>query len=285
MVARVGTEEITAGELDAAFRNAVARIVNQQGVPFTEEIMKEFEGARGDYLKQLVRDRAVYQLARKTTKVDQAAVDSQLAGVRQRFATDAEFKSALQQSGYASEAELRSSVERQQLMNTYLDKLRAGFKFGDAFVNTYYQLNQAKFQRDAEACVKHILVPTEAEAKEIGKALASGGDFAKLAQEKSKDPGSGAQGGDLGCFGQGEMVPEFDKASFSGPLNTVQTVKSQFGWHVLVVTKRTQPGVLPLTEAAPLIRDQLAREAAQKYLDSQVAKIKTEILLQTPASK
>lgn len=288
IVARVGGEEITGADFDQAFRVALGRLLNGQGMPFSEDMLAEFAAARPEYLKQLVRDRAVYQLARRTTKLDAAAVDVQLADIRKQFATDDAFKEALAQAGYAGEAVLKADIERQQVVNNYLSKLREGFKFGDAFVNTYYTSNRAKFERPAEACVKHILVPTEAAAREITTALAAGGDFAKLAQDKSQDPGSAAQGGDLGCFGPGQMVPEFDKASFSGPLNTPQTVKSQFGWHVLIVGKRNAAGAVPLAEAAPLIRDQLAREAAQKYLDGQVAKIKVESfpeVLQAPASK
>jgi len=68
-------------------------------------------------------------------------------------------------------------------------------------------------------------------------------------------------------------VPEFDKASFEGPLNQVQMIKSQFGYHVLVVTKRTDAGVAALSEVAPQIRDQLAAEAAQKYVDAQIKRL------------
>lgn len=72
------------------------------------------------------------------------------------------------------------------------------------------------------------------------------------------------------------MVETFDTASFRGPVNAVQTVQSQFGWHVLIVTKRTDAGTQPLADAAPIIRDQLGKEAAQKYLDSQVVRLSTE---------
>lgn len=276
VVARIGTQTVTLAEFDSAFRRAVARLLNQQGMPFSEDVYNEFAGARADYLKQYVRDLALYQLARRSVKTDTAALDAQLTELRGRFANDQEFKQALEQTGYGSEEALRSSLEQQQVVAKYLDSLKGGFKFGDAFVGSYYKLNQAKFQRQSEACVKHILVPTEAEAKAVTDALAAGGDFAKLAQEKSKDPGSAAKGGDLGCFGEGVMVPEFEQASFKGAVNAVQTIKSQFGYHVLVVTKRTAAGVTPQAEAAPLIRDQLGREAAQKYVDAQIARIQIE---------
>ncbi|PTA69712.1 peptidylprolyl isomerase [Deinococcus arcticus] len=277
VVARVGTETFTLADFDRAFRLAAARVVNAQGIPFENSYLAEFAGARADYLKQYVRDRAVYQLARAAgNKVDAATLDRQLQEARADFESDADFAEALTATGYASADDLRAELERQGIVGAYLQGIQKRFTFGDAVVAGYYNLNKPRFTREAEACVKHILVPTQAEAQAIAKDLAGGADFAKIASDKSQDPGSAAQGGDLGCFGQGEMVETFDKASFAGPVNQVQTVQSQFGWHVLVVTKRTPAGLVPLAEAAPLIREQLAREAAQKYLDAQVAKISAE---------
>ncbi|MVN87177.1 peptidylprolyl isomerase [Deinococcus sp. HMF7620] len=277
VVARVGSETITLGEFDRAFRLAAARVVNAQGIPFEDSYLTEFANARPEFLKQYVRDRAVYQLARTAgNKVEAARLDEQLQEARADFESEAEFTEALAATGYASADALRAELERQGVVGTYLEGIQKRFTFGDAVVGSYYSINRARFTREAEACVKHILVPTQAEAQTIVKDLAGGADFAKIASDKSQDPGSAAQGGDLGCFGQGEMVETFDKASFTGPVGQVQTVQSQFGWHVLTVTKRNAAGLVPLTEAAPLIREQLARDAAQKYLDTQVARLTTE---------
>lgn len=276
VVARIGAREITYAEFEQAFRIAVARVVNNQGIPFSEDIYNEFASARADYLKQFVRDQALYQVAEGSVKADTAAIDTQIAEVRKKFQNDDDYKRALAQTGYGTEEAFRTYLTQQQVVSAYLGSLKDRFKFGDNIVAGYYNLNRPKFNRPAEACAKHILVDTEAAAKDIVKSLGAGGDFAKIAQEKSKDPGSGKQGGDLGCYGPGTMVPSFDKASFSGPLTTPQVVQSQFGWHVLIVTKRTAAGVLPLDQAAPLIRDQMSREAAQKYVDAQIAKIKVE---------
>ncbi|MGY0490365.1 peptidylprolyl isomerase [Streptomyces sp. WG-D5] len=90
----------------------------------------------------------------------------------------------------------------------------------------------------ATASARHILVATEPEAEQLKEQLASGADFAALAKEHSSCP-SRAQGGDLGSFSPGQMVPEFDQVVFSAPVNEVQgPVKTQFGWHLLEVTSR-----------------------------------------------
>ena len=90
-----------------------------------------------------------------------------------------------------------------------------------------------------QATARHILVDTETLCAELKTKIAEGGDFAVLAREHSSCP-SGASGGDLGSFGPGQMVPEFDKVVFSADVNEVQgPVKTQFGYHLLEVTSRT----------------------------------------------
>ena len=89
------------------------------------------------------------------------------------------------------------------------------------------------------ASARHILVATEAACTDLKTQIEAGSDFAALAKEHSTCP-SGRQGGDLGEFGRGQMVPEFDKACFEGPVGEVQgPVQTQFGYHLLEVTERS----------------------------------------------
>ena len=89
------------------------------------------------------------------------------------------------------------------------------------------------------ACARHILVESEALRLELKSEIEQGADFAELAKKHSSCP-SGQDGGDLGEFGPGMMVPEFDKVVFSAPVNEVQgPVQTQFGYHLLEVTSRT----------------------------------------------
>ncbi|MDH5216213.1 MAG: peptidylprolyl isomerase [Gammaproteobacteria bacterium] len=90
------------------------------------------------------------------------------------------------------------------------------------------------------ATARHILVSTEEQCNDLKTQIEGGADFADLAKQHSSCP-SGAQGGDLGEFGPGMMVPEFDKVVFSADVNTVQgPVQTQFGFHLLEVTSRTE---------------------------------------------
>lgn len=89
------------------------------------------------------------------------------------------------------------------------------------------------------ATARHILVDTEEQCNELKEKINSGTDFADVAKEHSSCP-SGKSGGDLGQFGPGMMVPEFDKVVFSAEIGSVEgPVKTQFGYHLLEVTSRT----------------------------------------------
>ena len=90
----------------------------------------------------------------------------------------------------------------------------------------------------SRATARHILVETEEACEDLKSRIADGADFGELAREHSKCP-SGKQGGNLGSFGRGAMVPEFDQVVFSAPIGEVQgPVRTAFGYHLLEVTSR-----------------------------------------------
>jgi len=91
----------------------------------------------------------------------------------------------------------------------------------------------------ASASARHILVDSEEKCLEFKAEIEGGADFADVARQHSSCP-SGRQGGELGTFGPGQMVKEFDEVVFSGELNTVLgPVQTQFGYHLLEVTERS----------------------------------------------
>lgn len=132
---------------------------------------------------------------------------------------------------------------------------------------------------EEEVHARHILVEDEAKAKEVAARLKKGEDFAKVAAELSKDPGSGKEGGDLGWFTKERMVPEFAEAAFKLQKSQVSDpVKSQFGWHVIKLEdKRTKP--LPkFEEVKPQIDQYLERKAQQDIVVALREKAKVERL-------
>ena len=127
-----------------------------------------------------------------------------------------------------------------------------------------YDETAKNLKPEEEVHARHILVKTEDEAKKVEERLAKGEDFAKLANELSTDPGSGKQGGDLGFFGRGQMVPVFEETAFKlEPGKVSPPVKSQFGWHVIKLDeKRTRP-VPPFEQVRPQIENYVVRTSQQ----------------------
>ena len=124
---------------------------------------------------------------------------------------------------------------------------------------------------DEEVRARHILVPTEAEAKTILAEIKKGTDFAEMAKQKSKDPGAAAEGGDLGYFTKDQMVPEFADQAFKMNKGDVsEPVKSQFGWHIIKVEdKRTKPA--PSFEA---VKDQVEQYVTRRAQAEYISKLR-----------
>ena len=190
-------------------------------------------------------------------------VDSQLvmkAGRDAKLAADPEVKARV------------SKLEDRVIQQIYLDRLIDKGVTDDKLKAKYDATYKGKTGK-AEVHARHILVPTEAEAKAVIAELDKGGDFAKLAAAKSKDPGA-SNGGDLGWFGKEDMVPEFADAAFKmKPGDYTKTpVKTQFGWHVIKVEEtRTAPP--PSFDQA---KDELKNEVARDLVQAKVAELRSK---------
>ena len=141
----------------------------------------------------------------------------------------------------------------------------------EAAMRKVYEDAVKQMGEEQEVRARHILVPTEDEAKAILADLKKGGNFEAIAKEKSKDPGAAAQGGDLGYFSKEQMVPEFAEVAFKldkGALS--DPVKSQFGWHIIKVEdKRSKPA-----PAFEQVKDQVETYVVRKAQAEYVAKLR-----------
>ena len=118
---------------------------------------------------------------------------------------------------------------------------------------------------EEEVRARHILVESKDKARDLYEKLAHGSDFAQLAKEHSKDPGSKDQGGELGFFTRGQMVPQFEEAAFKLKKGEVgEPFQSQFGWHIVRVDDRRQRPV-PRFEAVKdrVVADMIHKKAQQ----------------------
>lgn len=126
------------------------------------------------------------------------------------------------------------------LRDAYFDK-EINNSISDAAAKAFYDDQVKGLKKQEEVQARHILVETEEQAKDLKKKITDGGDFAALAKEHSKDPGTKDDGGMLGYFSNGQMVPAFEQAAFALKKGEVSDpVKSQFGWHLIKLEDRRQ---------------------------------------------
>ncbi len=182
------------------------------------------------------------------------------------------FEMALLQSGFKDEAALKETLKTNLLIEKAVVK-----DISDKDVKKYYEENYKP-----EIKARHILVADEAKAKEIKAKLDAGEDFAKLAKENSTDTQSAQQGGDLGWFGAGKMVPPFEEAAYALKVNEIsQPVQSDFGYHIIQVTEKKE--AKPFEEVKDEMKEQyklsILNDSAkvQKIIDSELKDAKVEI--------
>src|SRR5580698_444467 len=136
----------------------------------------------------------------------------------------------------------------------------------DAAMHQVYDDAVKQMPSEEEVHARHILVPTEDEAKAIEAELKKGADFATLAKEKSKDPGA-ADGGDLGYFTKDQMVPEFATVAFAlEPGKISDPVKSQFGWHIIKVEEKRSRKAPDFDQVKAQIETYVTRKAQAEYV-------------------
>jgi peptidyl-prolyl cis-trans isomerase C len=172
-----------------------------------------------------------------------------------------------QQIGDRDDVKRHLAFERNKvLMETLLQDTGKAALTDDAMHKVYDEAVK-QMPPEEEVHARHILVPTEQEAKDIEAELKKGGDFATLAKEKSKDPGA-ADGGDLGYFTKDQMVPEFAEVAFRLDKGQISDpVKTQFGWHVIKVEdKRTKP-TPAFEQVKPQIENYVAHRAQTQMVE------------------
>ena len=152
---------------------------------------------------------------------------------------------------------------RRALRDIYFEKnIKGAIKDADA--KAFYDEQVKGMKPEEEVKASHILIKDEAKAKEVAAKLAKGGDFAALAKEFSEDPGSKENGGDLGYFGKGQMVPEFETVAFGLEKGkTSGLVKSNFGYHIIRLDDKRMRQPPPFDGLKERIINSLLQKKAQ----------------------
>ena len=175
---------------------------------------------------------------------------------------------AAEQKKIADQADFKRKLAfaRDRLLMDNLLAAEGNAALTDAAMKKVYDDAAKKIADEQEVHARHILVATEEEAKAVKAELDKGADFAKLAKEKSKDPGA-SDGGDLGFFTKEQMVPEFSKVAFAlEPGRISDPVKTQFGWHIIKVEEKRNRKPPEFDKVKPQIEQYVTRKAQADYV-------------------
>ncbi|MEH6940245.1 peptidylprolyl isomerase [Bacillus sp. JJ722] len=167
--------------------------------------------------------------------VSEKEIDKELNSFIEMYGGKDAFNAALEQSGISIDyfkQDIENFLKIEKL-------LKPSIKITEDEKKEFFNQNKESFAQKEQVEASHILVEDEAKAKEVQKKLDDGEDFAKLAKEYSTDTSNAEKGGELGYFGRGEMVPEFDKVAFATKVGEIsEPVKTDFGYHIIKVTDK-----------------------------------------------
>lgn len=203
-----------------------------------------------------------------------------------RAITERALVSAARAAGLDRDDEVRRRIRRaeeQELQQAFLTR-EVGGKVTDDAIRVRYDQEAAKRQGEPEVRARHVLAPTETAAREALTEISRGADFAEVAKRRSTGPGA-QQGGDLGFFKRGDMVPEFAEAAFALQPGQVSAapVRSPFGWHVIKVEERRASAAPDFEEAKPQLQRQMLEEGVEAMVQRVRSAARIE-RLDTPAA-
>ncbi|HEY5523375.1 MAG TPA: peptidylprolyl isomerase [Desulfuromonadaceae bacterium] len=286
-VARVNGASIDAIEL----RRAKKVLLRGQTAPAEQQAALDKQA-----LEQLISAELLYQAAGKLEIKDlDKQIDAKIAQGKVRFKDELEFKKAIKDLEM-DEKDLREYTRRDLLISRFVDTTFVSKTVvSEAEIRGFYDKNQEKFKQDETVKASHILIGVDSKAsaddkkkarekaEKLRKELVAGADFAVLAKGNSTCPSS-QQGGDLGFFGKGQMVPPFEKAAFAlKPGEISDVVETQFGYHIIKLTERKPASTTDFkdvkTKIEEFLKGQKVNESIQKYLADARKTAKIEILL------
>ena len=243
----VNGTKITKSDVDAILMNATQGRLNQLPPEKQMNFQKEV-------LQQLVAKTLIYDDAKKTGILKSAEFKSEYKKVQER---------------------VKKEVAIQIWQKSQFEKV----KVSDKELKNYYDKNKGEFKEAESVHARHILVKELSEAESILKDLKSlkgnalKTKFITLAKEKSTGPSS-VDGGDLGTFAKGKMVPEFNKEVFSMKVGTVsEPVKTQFGYHIIYLEEKNKAKNLGFKEVKPFIEQRLKLEKFKVTMKEKMEKL------------
>ncbi len=255
------------------FDVAVRGMASAQGVPFDAALLEQVYPFLPDFLQQRANEVVLLEQARyRGLAVDDAVVAAIVDQARGQFPDEAAFMAVLTGAGFRDVAHLEDVVRETELLDALLAEIESEVVLSELEVRVAYESFKPQLMQPAQVCARHILVEGEAAAAALSRAARAGADFAAMAATASTDRGSAANGGDLGCFPTGMMVPEFEQAAFAAEIGVAtEPVRSAFGYHVILVERRLPARATDLEEVRVLLEQELVRQRVDATVEAYVA--------------
>jgi peptidyl-prolyl cis-trans isomerase C len=231
----------------------------------------------------------LYQESQKAgIKVKDQTIDEQLAAVKKRFPSDAEYKTALGKMNL-TEDEVKMQISRGLATRKLIEQqVTNKIVITDVETQAYYEGNPQMFKQPGQVKASHILIKVEAGADDAQKAEArkkietvqqkikAGGDFAELAKEYSEGP-SNTRGGDLGFFRRGQMVKPFEDAAFTMKANDVSDIiETRFGYHIIKVYEIKPEQTLAYADVKDQLNQRIKQEKIEKEANLYISQLKKD---------
>ena len=265
-IASVGDATVTQQQFDEIWAQVKAQYASSQGAPpFPKEGTATYDQLKASIVNYLVQNELIKKKAAEMgVTVTQKQVDENIKQIiaSPQVGSQKKLDALLKKAGLTMD-QLRAQRAALLLQTALQAKVGANVKVTAEQIKAYYDnpSNKAQFVVADSVTARHVLASSKAEALKVEKLLAadpSDANWKKVAAKYSIDPGSKDKGGELGTFGKGRMVPQFDKVAFSIKPGTISApVHSQFGWHVVEVTKKTPGSTMTFAEAKSMIEQSL----------------------------
>ena len=294
VVITVEGEDITHGEIMQVTQQQLLMEAQQRGVPqqYLNQFLQEAYQANGPQIYKQVMDSLIANtlLTQAAEKSSLAVSDEELAeSVAQfeaRIPEDKTMQDILPEIGMEID-ELKENLKKQLLIGKLVEEKTADIEDATLVeVEEFFTKNIASFKVSETVSANHILIAvkpedtdeTKAKKKEdiakLREEILAGGSFEELAAENSDCPSS-QQGGNLGTFGRGQMVPEFEEAAFGMTIGDVSdVVETQFGYHLIKLTDHQAEGVQTLAEVKDQLINYLTSQKKQEALMAYIEELK-----------
>jgi peptidyl-prolyl cis-trans isomerase C len=293
VVVKVNGIAITRAELDRAIQAYLVQ--NRMQAPTDPDQKKKIEEAAQD---QMVSAELLYQAASKEAIPDlDKQVEAKFEQLKSRFPTKEDMEKVLVQKGITVQ-EMKDLLKRDIVISSYIDKqIAAKITISTEQAKKFYDENLEKLKKPESVHASHILIGIDSKATaddkqkarqkadELLKQIKGGADFAELAKKESSCPSS-KNGGDLGEFNRGQMVKPFEDVAFGlKPGEVSDVVETQFGYHIIRSTDKSEGGVIPFDEVKGKIEKYLKDMEVRKQVMAQLDELKKSAKIESSGAQ